>query len=69
MLQQQYQDKYILFKMSQLGYIYSSYGKHFNIGIANTYGENVLTGSNLPKNSIIISSPIDRDNEDLGILR
>ena len=67
MLQQQYQDKYILFKMSQLGYIYSSYGKHFNIGIANTYGENVLTGSNLPKNSIIISSPIDRDNEDLGI--
>ena len=53
--------------MSKLGDIYSNYGKHFNIGIANTYGENVLTGSNLPKNSLIISAPIDKEGEDIGL--
>lgn len=53
--------------MSKLGYIYSSYGKQFNIGIANTYGVNVLSGSNLPKNSIIISSPLDKSENDIGI--
>ena len=53
--------------MSKLGYIYSSYGKQFNIGIANTYGVNVLSGSNLPKNSLIISSPLDKSENDIGI--
>lgn len=53
--------------MSKLGDIYSNYGKHFNIGIANTYGENVLSGSNLPKNSLIISAPIDDEGEDIGL--
>ena len=53
--------------MSKLGYIYSSYGKNFNICISNTYGVNVLNGSNLPSNSIIICSPIDEKGNDLGI--
>lgn len=54
--------------MAKLGYIYNSYGKQFNIGIANTYSDNVLSGSNLPKNSLIISAPYDdKLNEDVGI--
>lgn len=52
--------------MSKLGYIYNSYGTQFNIAIANTYGFNVLNGNNLPVNSLIISSPIDENNNDIG---
>ena len=52
--------------MSKLGNIYLSYGKQFNIAIANTYSNIVLTGSNLPVNTIIISSNIDEDNNDTG---
>ena len=52
--------------MSKLGNIYSSYGQQFNIAIGNTYSYNVLSGVNLPKNIIIISSPIDEDNNDTG---
>lgn len=52
--------------MSKLGYIQNSYGKQFNIGISNTYGTNILSGINLPANTLIISSPIDEDNNDIG---
>ena len=52
--------------MSKLGYIASSYGKQMNISIANTYSYNVLAGSNLPINSIIIASNIDENNNDTG---
>lgn len=52
--------------MSKLGNIYLSYGKEFKISIANTYSNIVLAGSNLPVNSIIISSNIDKDFNDTG---
>ena len=52
--------------MSKLGNIESSYGQQFNIGIANTYSYNILSGTNIPKNIIIISSPIDDENNDIG---
>jgi len=52
--------------MSKLGYIQNSYGKQFNIGISNTYATNILSGTNLPGNMLIISSPIDEDNNDIG---
>lgn len=52
--------------MSRLGYIQNSYGSQFNIGIANTYSNNILTGSNLPANSIIVSSNIDDEGNDTG---
>ena len=51
--------------MSQLGYIYNSYGTQFNIAVANTYAFNILnSNSNLPTNTIIISAPYD--NKDIG---
>lgn len=53
--------------MAKLGYIYNSYGKQFNIAIANTFSYNVLNGGNLPKNSLIISSPYDDEVGDLGL--
>ena len=53
--------------MSRLGYISSSIGKKIDLVIANTYSVNVLNGSNLPANSLIISSPVDSKNNDLGI--
>lgn len=53
--------------MSKLGYITSSVGKKIDLAIANTYSVNILNGSNLPSNSLIISSPIDSKNNDLGI--
>lgn len=52
--------------MSKLGYIYKSYGSQFNIGIANTYGYNVLSSGSLPNNYLIISSPVDDNNNDIG---
>ena len=52
--------------MSKLGYINNSYGSQFNIAIANTYAYNVLNGSNLPINSLIISSPVNENNNDIG---
>ena len=52
--------------MSKLGYIQSSYGKQFNIAISNTYTYNVLGGSNLPSNTLIVSSPVDDEGNDTG---
>lgn len=52
--------------MSSLGYIEKSYGKSINIAVANTYSYNVLSSSNLPDNTIIISSPINENNDDTG---
>ena len=52
--------------MSKLGYIEKSYGSSFNISIANTYGYNVLSGNNLPINSLIVSSPVDENGNDIG---
>lgn len=52
--------------MSKLGNIYNSYGNQFSISIANTYSYNVLNGSNLPNNTIIISSNINDKLEDTG---
>ena len=52
--------------MSNLGNIKLSYGKQFNIAIANTYSNIVLAGSNLPANTIIISSNIDDNLNDTG---
>jgi len=52
--------------MSKLGNIYLSYGHQFNIGVSNTYSYNILSGNNLPKNIIVISSPIDDENNDIG---
>ena len=52
--------------MSKLGNIYNSYGSQFNVAIANTYSSNILNGNNLPSNSIIISSPIDENGDDIG---
>lgn len=53
--------------MSKLGYVTSSAGKKIDLAVANTYSINILNGSNLPANSLIISSPIDSKNNDLGI--
>ena len=52
--------------MSKLGNIKESYGKQYSIATANAASYIVMNGSNLPKNSIIISSPIDNENEDMG---
>ena len=52
--------------MSKLGYISKSFGKETNVAIANTYSVNVLNSSNLPENSIIIASPVDDNNDDIG---
>ena len=52
--------------MSKLGYIHKSFGSSFNVSIANTYGYNVLSGSNLPENSLIVASAIDENNDDVG---
>lgn len=52
--------------MSQLGYIQKSYGKEIKIAAANTYAYNVINGSNLPSNTLIIASPTDVNREDTG---
>ena len=52
--------------MSRLGYIENSYGKHFKIAVANTTGRNVLNGSNLPTNSLIVASDVNEYNDDIG---
>ena len=54
--------------MSKLSYIYSSYGKEFNIAVANTWSENVLNAVSLPPMTMIMSSPYDvMTGEDLGL--
>ena len=52
--------------MSRLGYIENSYGKQFKIAVANTTGRNVLNGSNLPTNSLIVASDVNEYNDDIG---
>ena len=52
--------------MSKLGNIKESYGKQINIAVANTNGENVLASTILPKNNLIIASPVDADANDIG---
>lgn len=52
--------------MSKLGNIYLSYGKELKLSVANTYSNIILSGSNLPVNSIIISSNVEDMNNDTG---
>lgn len=52
--------------MSNLGNIKQSYGKQIGISIANTNGTNILASTILPKNNLIIASPIDTDANDIG---
>ena len=52
--------------MSELGNINKSFGKQINISVANTYSTTVLNSSILPTNTIVISSPIDIDGNDIG---
>lgn len=52
--------------MSELGNINKSLGKQVNISVANTYSENVLNSKVLPTNTLIISSPIDNNGNDIG---
>lgn len=53
--------------MSKLGYIQESYGKQFNVSIANTYSFNVMNNAeNLPVNTLIITSNIDDNGYDTG---
>ena len=52
--------------MSKLGYISQSYGKEFKISVANTYSYNIIGGTNLPSNTLIISSNIDSEGNDTG---
>lgn len=52
--------------MSHIGNIRDSYGKQFSIAVANTYSYNVLTGSNLPANTLIIASNVDESLNDTG---
>ena len=52
--------------MSQLGNVSYLFGKQFNVGVANTYSYIILSGNNLPENSLIISSPVNEKDEDTG---
>lgn len=52
--------------MTKLGNINKSFGKQIGIAIANTNGNNVLASTTLPKNNIIIASPVDVDANDIG---
>ena len=53
--------------MSQIGNIYNSYGHEFNIAVANTTSENVLTAITLPPDMIIISTETNIEtDEDTG---
>ena len=52
--------------MSKLGNIQESYGKQIGIAVANTNGNNVLASTILPKNNLIIASPVDDDANDIG---
>lgn len=52
--------------MSQLGNINSSYGHQFDIAVANTFAYNIEGALGLPENNMIISAPVDENNEDLG---
>lgn len=54
--------------MARLGYIHSSYGKEFNIAIANTWSSNVMGSTLLPPMTMVISSPYDVETgEDIGL--
>ena len=50
--------------MSKLGNIQESYGKQITIAIANTYSSTVMGSTSLPKNALIISSPIVTDEQE-----
>lgn len=49
--------------MSRLGNIQQSYGKQVTIAVANTNGSTVLASEVLPKNALIIASPVVTDNQ------
>ena len=54
--------------MTRLSYIYSSYGKEFNIAIANTWSSYVVNSAYLPPMTMIISSPYNANTgEDIGL--
>ena len=48
--------------MSRLGNIQESYGKQVTIAVANTYSSTVLGSDALPKNALIIASPVVTDS-------
>ena len=48
--------------MSRLGNIQESYGKQVTIAVANTYSSTVLSSDALPKNALIIASPVVADS-------
>lgn len=48
--------------MSRLGNIQESYGKQVTIAVANTYSSTVLASDALPKNALIIASPVVTDS-------
>ena len=53
--------------MSKLHDIQNSYGNNFSIIVANTYSYNVMNASGLPKSSMIIAAPFDKNSyEDVG---
>lgn len=53
--------------MSKLHDIQNSYGNNFSIIVANTYSYNIMNASGLPKSSIIIAAPFDKNSyEDVG---
>ena len=49
--------------MSKLGNIQESYGKQVTIAVANTYSSTVLASDALPKNALIIASPVVTDSQ------
>lgn len=53
--------------MSKLGNVNNSFGKQLNISIANTYSYILMNSTNLPSNTIIISSAVNNYNiDDIG---
>ena len=50
--------------MTHTSNIENTYGKSFNVAVANTYAQNVIESTYLPKSSIIIST--EYDGEDIG---
>ena len=50
--------------MSKVSYINNSYGEEITFAIANTYGGNILKSKQLPPNTFIISSPVNKNNVD-----
>lgn len=53
--------------MSKIGNISNYFGNNFDIAIANTTSENVMSASSLPQSSVILAVPFDRNSsEDVG---